>query len=57
MLNDINKTTAIRTKALNEQYYELLNLSTQMNNYLELIESKLRSERNRAIVAMEGSNG
>ena len=57
MLNDINKTTAIRTKALNDQYYELLNLSTQMNNYLELIESKLRSKRNRAVVAMEGSNG
>ena len=53
MLDDINKTTATRIKALNEQYYELLNLSTQMNNYLELIESKLKSERDGAIVAMK----
>ena len=53
MLDSINKTTATRMKALNEQYYELLNLSTQMNNYLELIESKLKSERDRAIVAMK----
>ena len=44
MLNDINKTTASRMKALNEQYYKLLNLSAQMNYYLELIGSKLRSE-------------
>ena len=53
MLDDINKTTATKMKVLNEQYYELLNLSTQMNNYLELIASKLRSERDRAIVAMK----
>ena len=53
MLNDINKTTATKLKVLNEQYNELLNLSTQMNNYLELIESKLRSERDRAIVAIK----
>ena len=53
MLDGINKTTATKMKALNEEYYELLNLSTQTNNYLELIESKLKSERDRAIVAMK----
>ena len=53
LLDDINKTTAVRMKALNEQHNELLNLHAQMNGYLELIEIKLKSERDRAIVAMK----
>ena len=53
LVNNVSKTTAIRVKALNEQFNKLLNLSTQMNGYLELIEIKLRSERDRAIVAMK----
>ena len=34
-----------RIKALSEQYKELCNLYTQMNSYLELVELKLKSER------------
>ena len=53
LLEDFNKTTTNRMKALKEQHKELLNLFTQMNNYLELVESKLKSERDRAIVTMK----
>jgi len=53
LLDDINKTTDDRVKALSEQHKELCNLYTQMNSYLELVELKLKSEKDRAIVAMK----
>lgn len=53
LLDDINETTATRIDALNEQYKDLLNLHTQMSSYLEFVEVKLKSERDRAIVAMK----
>lgn len=45
LLNGFNKTTMDKMKALNEQHQELLNLHAQMNDYLELAENKLKSER------------
>ena len=53
LLDGVNKTTADRMKALNEQHEELLHLHAQMNSYLELVENKLKSERDRVIVAMK----
>ena len=53
LLDEVEKTTASRMKALNEQHEDLLNLYDQMNSYLELVEIKLKSERDRAIVAMK----
>ena len=53
ILEDINITTATRIKALNEQQNELINLRAQVDGYLELIEIKLKSERDRDIVAMK----
>ena len=53
LLDDIEKTTADRMKVLNEQHQDLLNLYAQMNSYLELVEIKLKSERDQAIVAMK----
>ena len=38
LLDGIEKTTADRMRALNEQHQDLLNLYAQMNSYLELVE-------------------
>ena len=53
LLDEINKTTAEKIQALNEQHKELTDLLAQMNGYLELMEVKLKSERDQAIIAMK----
>ena len=53
ILEDINLETVTGIEALNQQQNELLNLHAQMSGYLELIEIKLKSERDRDIVAMK----
>ena len=53
LLDNVERTTANRIKALNEQHQDLLNLYDQMNSYLELVEIKIKSERDRAIVTMK----
>lgn len=51
LLDSVEKTTVNKIKALNEQHEDLANLYDQMNSYLELVEVKLKSERDRAILA------
>ena len=53
LLDEINKTIAKKVQALNEQHKELTDLLAQMNGYLELMEVKLKSERDEAIIAMK----
>ena len=53
LINDIDQTTKIKVNALNVQCTDLTNSCAQMNNYIELINAKLISESDRAIVAMK----
>ena len=53
LVDEVDKTTADKTKALNEQHEKFLHLHAQMNSYLRLVESKLKSERDRAMIAMK----
>ena len=53
LLDKINKTTAEKMQVLNEQHKELTDLIAQMNGHLELMEAKLKSERDQAIIAMK----
>ena len=53
MLDEINKTTMEKVQVLNKQHKELTDLIAQMNGYLELMEVKLKSERDQAIIAMK----
>ena len=53
ILDEINKTTAEKMQTLNEQHKELSDLQLQMNAYLELMEVKLKSERDQDIMAMK----
>ena len=53
ILDEINKTTAEKIQTLNEQHKELCDLQLQMNAYLELMEVKLKSERDQDIMAMK----
>ena len=52
--DNINETAAGRIKALDKQCEELTNKCAQMKSYLELVEVKLQSETDRAIVSMKG---
>ena len=53
IINNINETAASRIEALDKQCKELTSKCVQMKSYLELVESKLQSERDRAIVSMK----
>lgn len=53
ILNEINKTTTEKMQALNEQHKELIDLQLQMDVYLELMEVKLKSQRDQDIMTIE----
>ena len=53
IIDNINDTAAGRIKALDKQGEELANKYTQIKSYLELVEAKLQSETDRAIVSMK----
>jgi len=53
LINDIDQTTVIKVHVLNVQCTDLTNSCAQMNNYIELINAKLISESDRAIVTMK----
>ena len=52
LIYDVDQITSYKMGALNIQCTELTNSCAQMNNYIELINAKLTSESDRAIVAM-----
>ena len=53
IVDDINQATASRIEVLDKQCEELTNKCTQLRNFLELVESKLQFERDRAIVSLK----
>ena len=53
LVNEIDQITAIKIRALDAQCSELTNSCVQISNYIELINAKLTSESDRAIVTMK----
>jgi len=53
LIQDINHTSACKMKALNNQCTKLTQLYNQINSYIQLINAKLVSESDRAIVSMK----
>ena len=53
LIDDINETTASKLDALNKQCEELTNKCTLAKAYLNFVEAKLQSGRDRALVAMK----